>query len=111
VNVWIAPEGTRSPDGELLPFKRGGFVLALETGFRILPVTVVGSRDILPSKGLRVRRGQRAGVRFHAPVDPSEYGHARRAELVERVRDAIGAGLDGAAQSKRATRSPTSRAS
>jgi 1-acyl-sn-glycerol-3-phosphate acyltransferase len=93
VSVWIAPEGTRSPDGRLLPFKGGAFWLALETGARILPTTVVGSRDVLPSKGVRVRSGQRAGVRFHAPVDPREYGKQGRSELLARVRDAIAAGL------------------
>ncbi len=93
VSVWIAPEGTRSSDGRLLPFKGGAFWLALETGARILPATVVGSRDVLPSKGVRVRTGQRAGVRFHAPIDPTEFGHARRAELLESVRLAIASGL------------------
>ncbi len=94
VNVWIAPEGTRSTNGELLPFKRGGFMLALETGARILPTTVIDSRRILPSKSVRVHKGQRAGVRFHAPVDPSAFGHERRAELVEVVRSAIASGLE-----------------
>jgi 1-acyl-sn-glycerol-3-phosphate acyltransferase len=96
VNVWIAPEGTRSPDGELLPFKRGGFMLAFEAGVRILPTTVIGSRKILPSKGVRVHMGQRAGVRFHPPVDPAAFGHERRAELVEEVRRAIASGLEPA---------------
>lgn len=93
VSIWIAPEGTRSPDGRLLPFKGGAFWLALEAGARILPATIIGSRDVLPPLGVRVRSGQRAGVRFHAPVDPSAYGKERRKELMERVRLAVASGL------------------
>lgn len=92
VSVWIAPEGTQSKDGVLLPFKKGGFVLALETGVPIVPVTIEGTRHVLPAKHLRVRSGQRVDVTFHAPIDPAEYGHARRDELVERVRAAIESG-------------------
>lgn len=93
VNVWIAPEGTRSNDGRLLPFKKGGFVIALQTGFPILPVTVWGSRDVLRSKGYRVHQGKRVDVTFHEPIDPVPYGTARRAELIERVRDTVASAL------------------
>lgn len=92
VSVWIAPEGTQSKDGALLPFKKGGFVLALETGVPIVPVTIEGTRHVLPAKHLRVRSGQRVDVTFHPPIDPAEYGHARRDELVERVRSTIESG-------------------
>lgn len=89
VNVWIAPEGTRSNDGRLLPFKKGGFVIALQTGFPIMPVTVSGSRDVLRSKGFRVHRDKRVDVTFHPAIDPVPYGVERRSELIERVRDQI----------------------
>jgi 1-acyl-sn-glycerol-3-phosphate acyltransferase len=93
INVWIAPEGTRSTDGALAPFKKGGFVLALDTRTRILPVTVVGTRAVVPAHSLRIRRGQRVDVTFHAPIDPSRYGWDRRDELVDAVRRAIAGGL------------------
>lgn len=49
ISVIIFPEGTRAVEGqELLPFKKGGFMLALETGYPIVPVAIRGSRDILP---------------------------------------------------------------
>ncbi len=99
INVWIAPEGTRSQSGTMLPFKKGGFMLALGTGIPILPVSISGTRDILPSKDWRVRKGQRADVRFHPPIDPGAYGVKKRAELMKDVRAVIESGLpdyDGA---------------
>ena len=68
-HVWIAPEGTRSPTGELLPFKKGGFNLALEGKLPILPVTVRGSRDILQAKAVRSAPGARVRVTIHPPID------------------------------------------
>jgi 1-acyl-sn-glycerol-3-phosphate acyltransferase len=94
VSVWIAPEGTQSKDGALLPFKKGGFLLALETGVPILPVTVDGTRNVLPAKTTHVRYGQRVDVTFHAPIDTRAYDHDRRDELVTRVREVIDGGLN-----------------
>lgn len=93
VNVWISPEGTRSPDGRLLPFKKGGFMLALQTGTPILPVSLVGTRDVLVSKSYRVNRGKKVGVHFHAPVDPKAFGPNRRGDLMNEVRERVAAGL------------------
>jgi 1-acyl-sn-glycerol-3-phosphate acyltransferase len=67
-SVWIAPEGTRSPDGRLGKFKKGGFVLALAAGAPIVPMCIDGSRLIIPKKTRRVRRGQRVQVTFGAPI-------------------------------------------
>lgn len=93
INVWIAPEGTRSVDGALSPFKKGGFVLAIETRTRILPVTIVGTRGVVPAHSRRIRRGQRVDVEFQAPIDPARFGWERRDELVDAVRRAIAGGL------------------
>lgn len=93
INVWIAPEGTRSPTGKLGKFKGGGFKLALDTETRILPVTLVGSGRVLPAKGAFVKKGQRVDVYIHPPIDPAEYGKDRREELTQAVRAAIESGL------------------
>lgn len=93
INIWIAPEGTRSDDGMLLPFKKGGFMMALQTEFSILPVTIDGTRDILPAKDFRVTKGRCARVTFHAPVDPADYGLEGREQLMAEVRRRIASAL------------------
>lgn len=88
-DIWIAPEGTRSRTGEMGPFKKGGFLMALETGTRILPVTIWGTRDTLPAKGADIQKGAHVDVTISEPLDPSAYGPERRDELVADVRAAI----------------------
>src|SRR5690606_10078879 len=102
VNIWIAPEGTRSPDGRMLPFKAGAFWLARETGPPVLPTTAVGSRDVLPSKGVSIRTAASAEVHFHAPIDPADFGHDGRKELADATRAAIEGGLPPALRSSAA---------
>jgi 1-acyl-sn-glycerol-3-phosphate acyltransferase len=88
-HVWIAPEGTRSRTGELLPFKKGAFYLALEAGLSILPVTLKGTRDALTAKGLRSRPGARIQVTIHAPIDARPFakrGKKGRDELSAELR-------------------------
>jgi 1-acyl-sn-glycerol-3-phosphate acyltransferase len=87
-SVVIFPEGTRSPDGRLLRFKKGGFVMALEAGVPILPVTVVGGRKILPNKSLRILPGDMKLI-IHKPIPVDEYTYETREKIVERVRKAI----------------------
>jgi 1-acyl-sn-glycerol-3-phosphate acyltransferase len=89
INVWIAPEGTRTRSGELGPFKGGGFRLALNTGLRILPVGIRGTEKILPADGALVHRGASVELEFGEPVDPKGFGEGGRAELMKEVRRAI----------------------
>lgn len=58
LSMVLFPEGTRSPDGRLLPFKKGSFVLAIETGATLVPIAMDGGRLIMPKGRLRVRSGQ-----------------------------------------------------
>jgi 1-acyl-sn-glycerol-3-phosphate acyltransferase len=92
-SIWIAPEGTRSRTGELGPFRKGGFHLALQSGCRILPLTIIGTRNVLPAKGAHITDGCSVEVVIHEPIDPQPYGEDRRDELIASVRAAIAAPL------------------
>ena len=90
INLTLYPEGTRSRDGRLLPFKKGPFHLAAETGFPIVPVTILGTLEMMP-KGSMIVRGGTATLIFHPPVDPEKY--SSREELMEAVRTTIASAL------------------
>jgi 1-acyl-sn-glycerol-3-phosphate acyltransferase len=95
-HVWIAPEGTRSRTGQLLPFKKGAFYLAFEALLPILPVTLRGTRDALAAKGVRSTPGARVAVTIHPSIDPQPYtarGKAGRDELMDLVRSVLEKGL------------------
>jgi 1-acyl-sn-glycerol-3-phosphate acyltransferase len=80
------PEGTRSPDGKLLPFKKGAFFLAEGTGAPIIPVVISGTERMMPKGSPRITPGE-AYIRFLAPIRPQD--SASREELMERVRAAM----------------------
>jgi 1-acyl-sn-glycerol-3-phosphate acyltransferase len=82
-SIGIAPEGTRSKDGRLLPFKKGGFWVAKETGASIIPVAFLGMHERNPDRKFRLVAGP-LEVRFHPPVKP-EPGESVDA-LIARVR-------------------------
>jgi 1-acyl-sn-glycerol-3-phosphate acyltransferase len=80
------PEGTRSPDGRLLPFKKGAFFLAEQTGAPIIPVIISGTEHMMPKGSQRITPGE-AYIRFLAPIRPQDA--ASREDLMERVRVAM----------------------
>jgi 1-acyl-sn-glycerol-3-phosphate acyltransferase len=86
--VVIFPEGTRSPTGDLLPFKKGAFMLALHTGVEIVPVGVTGGPTILRKGDWRIHRGE-VVLRFGEPIPTAEYAEDDRDALIARVRAAI----------------------
>ncbi len=90
INMTIFIEGTRSYDGRLLPFKKGPFYLAEESGVPIVPVTISGSQAVLPKNKVAVRPGT-ITVHFHAPVNPAAY--ADRDALMAAVRKEIDSAL------------------
>ncbi|HVB99972.1 MAG TPA: lysophospholipid acyltransferase family protein [Candidatus Dormibacteraeota bacterium] len=92
VSLVIYPEGTRSPDGRLLPFKRGAFLIAIRAGRPVVPMTITGAERAL-SKGERWIRPGEIVIRFHPAMDVSGYAEDDRELLRERVRAAIAAGL------------------
>ncbi len=91
LHITVFPEGTRSPDGRLLPFKKGAFFLAEATGAPIIPVVISGTERMMPKASLRITPGD-AYVRFLPPIHPQDA--ASREDLMERVRSAMDAELE-----------------
>lgn len=90
LHMFIYPEGTRSPDGKLLPFKKGPFHLAIESGVPIIPITIVGTAEAWPRNRFALRAVPVTMV-YHPAIDPRE--HSDRDELMQVVRDAIASSL------------------
>jgi len=90
VNMTIWPEGTRSSDGRLLPFKKGPFYLAMESGVPIVPITLAGTHQIWRKGEFAIHPGT-ATVIFHEPLDPAAYGSQE--QLMNAVRERIRSGL------------------
>ncbi len=87
-SVALFPEGTRAKTDVLLPFQRGGFLIALRSGLPIVPVGIRGTRAIRSTRGLVIHPG-RATVSYGAPIDPAEFGIRRKGELAAEVRRRI----------------------
>ena len=92
VSFVIMPEGTRSVTEELLPFKKGGFHLALDTGLPILPVAIVGSDELMRKGSWHIRAGA-IHVLVRPVVEVQDHPRDDIDGLVERVRAAIAAAL------------------
>ena len=84
-SVLIFPEGTRSRDGGILPFKKGGFVLAVDSGVPIVPVIIKGTRGIIP-KGHFMIRPAPVSMEILEPVETAGYTRKTKDELLERIR-------------------------
>ena len=92
--VVLFPEGTRSADGALGPFKKGAFVMAINAGVPIVPVAILGSRRIMP-KGKWSVRGGEIEIRVGAPIPTEGYSVERRDALTKVARQAIEALKEG----------------
>jgi 1-acyl-sn-glycerol-3-phosphate acyltransferase len=88
----VYPEGTRSPDGRVKPFKKGTFVLAIEAGVPIVPVSISGAQHLMRKGEWTMRPGEIV-VRFGPAVDAARYPMERRMELLARVEELVAAGL------------------
>jgi len=97
ISYVIFAEGTRSRDGSLGEFKRGSFLLAIESGAPVVPVTILDTRKILPRGAFLIRPGI-ARVIFHPAIATSAYSHATRRDLAERVRSVIASALPASPQ-------------
>jgi 1-acyl-sn-glycerol-3-phosphate acyltransferase len=88
MSVLIFPEGSRSPDGSIQPFKKGGFTLAIKSQVPIVPVAIAGSADIIPKGKLTVYPGA-ISIRIDRPVETKGRTMRDREALMGRLHDII----------------------
>ena len=88
VSVMIFPEGTRSKDGRIRSFKKGGFIMALNSGVPIVPVVVRGTWPIMSKDSLRINRGN-VYLDIKQPIDTHGYTRDNKQILIDRVRAVI----------------------
>jgi len=93
VSLIIFPEGTRSPDGNIQDFKMGGFVMSIDTGLPIVPISVTGTRSILPKNSYKLKPGI-VKIYISDPVDPAKYNYDSRKQYAEDVKKVIIEGLN-----------------
>ncbi len=91
-NVILYPEGTRSRTTELLPFKSGGFHMALDSGAVVVPVSVSGSQRLAPKDSLTVHAGT-VRIVFGKPIVSRDFDFDRRHDFMEEIHQAICTGL------------------
>jgi 1-acyl-sn-glycerol-3-phosphate acyltransferase len=89
--VILFPEGTRSHTGELRRFKKGAFVLAIQTGVEVIPTAIVGSREVMARGSWWIHTGRTIHVRFGEPIPVEGLGTEDREALTRRGRDAVAA--------------------
>jgi 1-acyl-sn-glycerol-3-phosphate acyltransferase len=94
-SILLFPEGTRSLSETLLPFERGGFLIALKSGLPIVPVGIRGTREV-QRRGVWTIRPGTVVIHYGAPIDVAAYGVRRKRELIGEVRRQV-AGLAGLA--------------
>ena len=88
VSVMIFPEGTRSKDGRIRSFKKGGFIMAVDSGVPIVPVVVRGTWPIMSKDSLRINRGN-VYLDIKQPIDTHGYTRDNKQLLIDRVRAVI----------------------
>jgi 1-acyl-sn-glycerol-3-phosphate acyltransferase len=88
MSVVIFPEGSRSPDGSIQPFKKGGFTLAIKSKVPIVPIAITGSREIMPKERLTAASGE-IRIRMDHPIYTQNYSLKDRKSLMEKVRQSI----------------------
>jgi 1-acyl-sn-glycerol-3-phosphate acyltransferase len=90
ISMTIYVEGKRSLDGKLLPFKKGPFYLAMQSGVPVVPVTIAGTYTVMPKRRFAITPGW-VRVVFHDPIEPGNF--ESREDLMDKVRRAMDSGL------------------
>lgn len=94
ISAAVFPEGTRSPRGQLLPFKRGPFVLAIQAGVPVIPVYIVDAWRILEPGSVRIKPAP-LEIRFGEPIPTTGLSADDRDALAQRTHDAVERLRDG----------------
>jgi len=89
VMFWIAPEGTRTPDGTLGTFKTGGVKLAMDMDASIIPIGIEGAFDVLPKDSFTINRHRQVTVRIGKPINTQGLAKGKRKELTAQLREEI----------------------
>jgi 1-acyl-sn-glycerol-3-phosphate acyltransferase len=92
--IIMFPEGTRSATGTLQRFKKGAFVLGIQTGAEVVPAAIVGSRAVMPKGSLKIRPGT-ITIRFGRPLSVEGLEIGNRDELTRRAHEAVAGLLSG----------------
>ena len=87
INLWMAPEGTRSKDGKLAKFKRGAFHVAIDTNALIIPIVIKDIHKVQAGDDLRLYLNQEVEVEVCEPIDSQKFDISSRKELIEMVRN------------------------
>lgn len=87
-SIFFFAEGTRSRDGKVMPFKKGAFMFAQDTGLPILPVTIKNSAGILPSDSLDLRPGTIELI-VHQPIQPTDFAADQMEQFIIHTRKII----------------------
>jgi 1-acyl-sn-glycerol-3-phosphate acyltransferase len=88
LSILAFPEGTRSDDGEIHNFKKGPFIVAINTGLPIVPVSVSGTRKIIPKGKIQINPG-RVKIQIHPPIEVAGLKLSERNQLVSEVHEKI----------------------
>jgi 1-acyl-sn-glycerol-3-phosphate acyltransferase len=88
ISIVVFPEGTRSPDGEVKEFKRGAFLLAQHSKFPVVPVSIIGTYEMLPRHGWCFWSGT-IHIGMGEPIPTRDLSHRELKDLMRRVREAI----------------------
>jgi len=88
VSFLIFPEGTRSSDGRLQKFRRGGFFMAIDSQTPIVPISIIGTYDLMPRGSYFIKKGK-IKIIFHPAISVKEYHHKNMHELIEKVEESI----------------------
>lgn len=87
--MWIAPEGTRSKNGKVAPFKKGAFITAIEAKATIIPIGIRGAYNILPARTTQFNINQTAEIHIGKAIDASQYSLGNKEELLQVVYQSI----------------------